>query len=192
MNIILLGPPGAGKGTQAKRVAGEMSAAHVASGDLFRKHLSEGTELGLLAKGYMNKGELVPDDVTIRMVLERCAEPDASKGVVLDGFPRTVVQANALDEALDANGARIDLALLIECDYDEIRRRLLGRAEEEGRADDSPDVIEARFETYEAQTAPLVDFYEGQGKLRRVNGDQSIQGVTDDLLAAVGDASPLG
>ncbi len=192
MNIILLGPPGAGKGTQAKRVAGEMSAAHVASGDLFRKHLSEGTELGLLAKGYMNKGELVPDDVTIRMVLERCAEPDANKGVVLDGFPRTVVQANALDEALDANGARIDLALLIECDYDEIRRRLLGRAEEEGRADDSPDVIEARLETYEAQTAPLVDFYEGQGKLRRVNGDQSIQGVTDDLLAAVGDASPLG
>ena len=125
--VILLGPPGAGKGTQALIIANTAGVAHIASGDLFRKHLGEGTELGILAKEYMAKGELVPDDLTIRMVLERMNEDDASDGYVLDGFPRTVEQAEALDDALLSQGQEIDKAPLIEVGKEELIRRLSGR-----------------------------------------------------------------
>ena len=211
--VALLGPPGAGKGTQAALIAERMAVAHVASGDLFRKHLSEGTELGALAKTYMDKGELVPDDVTIRMALERMAEPDAQAGCVLDGFPRTMEQAKALDAALEAQGERIAAAPLIEVDVEELVRRLAGRwicrscqtpyheafnppqtagrcdacgGELYQRDDDKPEVVRARLETYERQTAPLIAYYEEQGKLARVNGQQSVERVTADLEAAIG------
>ena len=211
--VVLLGPPGAGKGTQAALIAGRMSVAHVASGDLFRKHLSEGTELGALAKTYMDKGELVPDDVTIRMALERMAEPDARAGCVLDGFPRTMEQAKALDAALEEQGERIASAPLIEVEAEELVRRLAGRwicrscqtpyheafspprtaglCDACGgglyqRDDDKPEVVRARLETYERQTAPLIAYYEAQGKLRRVNGQRSVEQVTADLEAAIG------
>jgi adenylate kinase len=213
VRVILLGPPGAGKGTQAALIAERATVAHVASGDLFRKHLGEGTELGKLAKTYMDKGELVPDDVTIRMVLERIAEPDARGGYVLDGFPRTMEQAKALDKALADSGQRIDRAPLIEVDTEELVRRLAGRwicrkcqtpfheysappkqagvcdacgGELYQRDDDKPEVVRARLETYERQTAPLVGYYEEQGKLARVNGQQPVEQVTTDLLTAVG------
>jgi len=211
--VVLLGPPGAGKGTQAALIAARMSVAHIASGDLFRKHLSEGTELGALAKTYMDKGELVPDDVTIRMALERMAEPDAQAGCVLDGFPRTMEQAKALDEALERKGERIASAPLIEVDTEELVRRLAGRwicggcqtpyheafnppkttgacdgcdGELRQRDDDKPEVVRARLETYERQTAPLIAYYEAQGKLKRVNGQRSVEQVTGDLEAAIG------
>lgn len=211
--VALLGPPGAGKGTQAALIAERMAVAHIASGDLFRKHLSEGTELGALAKTYMDKGELVPDDVTIRMALERMAEPDAREGCVLDGFPRTMEQAKALDAALEAQGERIAAAPLIEVDVEELVRRLAGRwicrkcqtpyheafnppqtagrcdvgdGELYQRDDDKPEVVRARLETYERQTAPLIAHYEAQGKLTRVNGRQSVEQVTADLEAAIG------
>ncbi len=211
--VVLLGPPGAGKGTQAALIAERMSVAHVASGDLFRKHLSEGTELGALAKTYMDKGELVPDDVTIRMALERMAEPDARAGCVLDGFPRTMEQAKALDAALEEQGERIASAPLIEVEPEELVRRLAGRwicrscqtpyheafspprtaglCDACGgglyqRDDDKPEVVRARLETYERQTAPLIAYYEAQGKLRRVNGQRSVEQVTADLEAAIG------
>ncbi len=208
--IVLLGPPGAGKGTQAALIAEGGAGAHIASGDLFRKHLGEGTELGALAKTYMDKGELVPDDVTIRMVLERMEEPDARDGYVLDGFPRTLEQAKALDEALGRERG-ITAALLIEVETEELVRRLAGRwtcrkcqapyheassppcgaaswdtcvGELYQRDDDKPEVVRARLETYERQTAPLVGYYETQGKLARVNGQQSVEQVTSDLEAA--------
>ena len=211
--VVLLGPPGAGKGTQAALIAERMSVAHVASGDLFRKHLSEGTELGALAKTYMDKGELVPDDVTIRMALERMAEPDARAGCVLDGFPRTMEQAKALDAALEEQGERIASVPLIEVEAEELVRRLAGRwicrscqtpyheafspprtaglCDACGgglyqRDDDKPEVVRARLETYERQTAPLIAYYEAQGKLRRVNGQRSVEQVTADLEAAIG------
>ena len=213
--VVLLGPPGAGKGTQAALIAARMAVAHIASGDLFRKHLSEGTELGALAKTYMDKGELVPDDVTIRMALERMAEPDAQAGCVLDGFPRTMEQAKALDEALERRGERIASAPLIEVDTEELVRRLAGRwicgacqtpyhetssppktagrcddyvcsGELRQRDDDKPEVVRARLETYERQTAPLIAYYDAQGKLRRVNGQRSVEQVTADLEAAIG------
>ena len=206
--IVLLGPPGAGKGTQASLMAQRKGVAHVASGDLFRKHLGEGTELGKLAKTYMDKGELVPDDVTIRMVLERIVESDARDGYVLDGFPRTMEQAKALDAALAEKGQQIDVAPLIEVDTEELVRRLAGRwicrscqapyheisnpPKTEGvcdgcggelyqRDDDKAEVVRARLETYERQTAPLIGYYEGQGKVTRVNGEQEVECVTTDL-----------
>lgn len=211
--VVLLGPPGAGKGTQASLIARRRGVAHIASGDLFRKHLGEGTKLGKLAKTYMDKGELVPDDVTIRMALERMAEPDAGQGYVLDGFPRTMEQARALDSALEVKGESIDAAPLIEVETEELVRRLAGRwicrtcqtpyhatsspPKSEGvcdacggelyqRDDDKAEVVRARLETYERQTAPLIDYYEAQGKVTRVNGEQAVERVTAELERVIG------
>lgn len=213
MRIVLLGAPGAGKGTQAKIIAQRRNIAHVASGDLFRKHLGEGTELGKLAKTYMENGQLVPDDVTIKMVLERIGEPDAAGGYVLDGFPRTVAQAEALDAALAIRGQALDVVPLVEVDTEELVRRLAGRwicrecqtpyhevtappkqpgvCDSDGgelyqRDDDKPAVVRTRLETFERQTAPLIDYYEKQGKLVRVHGQQEVEKVTADLLDSVG------
>jgi adenylate kinase len=212
VRVVFLGPPGAGKGTQAKELAEYFGVAHVASGDLFRKHQAENTELGQLAKSYMARGELVPDNVTISMVLERIKEPDAVNGYILDGFPRTLEQARALDSALAEHQGSIDRAPLLEVDTEELVRRLAGRwlcskcqrpyhevtappkvkggcnvcdGELVQRADDQPDVVRKRLQTYEEQTAPVVDYYKGQGKLRAVNGDQSIEKVRRDLTSAM-------
>jgi len=213
VRVVLLGPPGAGKGTQAKVLSDRASVAHIASGDLFRKHLGEGTELGRLAKIFMDRGELVPDDVTIHMVLERIAEPDAKGGYILDGFPRTVPQAEALDEALATKGQAIHKAPLIAVETDELMRRLAGRwicracqtayhevtnpprqagvCDRDGgalyqREDDKPEVVRARLETYDRQTAPLISYYEKQRKLVRIDGQQPVEAVTAALLRAVG------
>lgn len=212
--IVLLGPPGAGKGTQAKRLAKSAGVAHVASGDLFRRHQGEGTELGKLAGSYMKKGELVPDEVVIRMVLERIQEPDARGGYILDGFPRTHEQAEALDRALAQEGVRIDEVPLVEVETEELVRRLAGRwicsrcqtpyhqetappakpgecdacgGELYQRPDDRPEAVRRRLEVYEEQTTPLVRYYERQGKLRRVNGQQKIEQVAADLRKALGE-----
>jgi adenylate kinase len=212
VRVVFLGPPGAGKGTQAKQLAEHFEVPHVASGDLFRKHQAENTELGQLAKRYMERGELVPDDVTISMVLERIQEPDAANGYILDGFPRTLEQARALDKALAEHQGSIDRTPLLQVDTEELVRRLAGRwlcskcqrpyhevtapPKEKGicdvcggelmqRADDQPDVVRKRLQTYEEQTAPLVGYYEKQGKLRTVNGDQAIEVVGRDLISAM-------
>ena len=210
--VVLLGAPGVGKGTQAALLAQHWGVAHIASGDLFRKHLGEGTELGMLAKTYMDKGELVLDDVTIRMVLERMSEPDAANGYVLDGFPRTLEQASALDAALSEKGQGIASAPLIEVDIEELVRRLAGRwicrscqapyhemsnpPKDAGRCDvcqgelyqrddDRPEVVRVRLTTYERQTAPLIEYYDAQGKLTRINGQREVGQVTEDIEAAV-------
>ncbi|MDA1077010.1 MAG: adenylate kinase, partial [Proteobacteria bacterium] len=212
MRIVLLGAPGVGKGTQANIIAERQHVAHVASGDLFRKHLGEGSDLGKLAKTYMDKGELVPDDVTIKMVLDRISEKDAVGGYVLDGFPRTVAQADALDVALAEQGQALDLTPLVEVDTGELVRRLAGRwicrtcqkpyheitappkksevCDDDGgvlyqRDDDKTEVVRARFEIFEKQTAPLIGYYEQQGKLVRVNGQQDVDKVTADLLDVI-------
>jgi adenylate kinase len=218
MRIVLLGAPGAGKGTQASLIAERNRVAHVASGDLFRKHLGEGTDLGKLAKTFMDRGELVPDDVTIQMVLDRTKEPDAAGGFVLDGFPRTIEQAEALDRALAGRQEAVDVAPLIEVETEELVRRLAGRwicrgcqapyhefsapPDQRGvcdacggelyqRDDDKPEVVRARLDTYERQTAPLIDYYENQGKLVRINGQQEVDAVTADLLKAVAAPRPV-
>ena len=212
--IVMLGPPGAGKGTQAANLAGATGQVHVATGDMFRENVRGGTELGVLAKGYMDRGELVPDEVTISMLLERLGRPDAAAGALFDGFPRTVEQAGALDGALAERDSAISAALLIDVSEEEVLRRLGGRwscadcgavfhevfnpPRAEGkcdscpndlmqRDDDRPEAIARRLRVYEEQTAPLIEFYEQQGKLVRVNGEQSPDAVGADLLAALDD-----
>ncbi len=209
---ILLGAPGAGKGTQAAMLVLALGIPHVASGDLFREHLSKGTELGLLAKQYMDEGKLVPDDVTVRMVLDRLAQPDCAKGAILDGFPRTIAQAQALERALSANGQRIKAALYIKVSNDELLRRLGGRytckncgavyhivfdpPKQPGvcdkcggplyqRPDDTPETAKKRLDVYFQQTAPLIEHYRQQGLLREIDGEQPIEAVHAALLNVI-------
>tara|TARA_Y100000590_G_scaffold451160_1_gene592013 strand:+ start:135 stop:686 length:552 start_codon:yes stop_codon:yes gene_type:complete len=182
----MLGPPGAGKGTQATRLAELALVPHVSSGDIFRDNVVRGTELGALAKTYMDKGSLVPDEVTISMVMDRVSREDTMRGYILDGFPRTKTQAISLDSELTKVGSGIDLAVLVDCPQEELFRRLSSRASEEGRVDDNPEVIKQRLQVYELQTLPLIDYYESQGKLKRLNGERDIDSVTQDLCALVG------
>lgn len=211
--MVLLGAPGAGKGTQASLLASLKGVAHISSGDLFRKHLGSGTDLGNLAKSFMDKGQLVPDRVTINMVLERIEEPDATGGYVLDGFPRNVAQAKALDVALTEANQQLDVVPMVIVDTEELVMRLAGRwicsqcqkpyhqitapparlglcdnddSPLYQRDDDKSEIVRARLDTFEEQTAPLIGYYETQKKLVRVNGQQDIEEVTTDLLKAIG------
>lgn len=211
MYVILLGPPGAGKGTQAVQTAERTGLLHLSTGDMFRENLRNGTELGNLAKTYMDQGDLVPDDVTIRMLLERIGRDDARAGCLFDGFPRTVEQAKALDQALGEQGNEIAVTILIDVSNEEITRRLGGRVScatcgsvfheifnppDAGkpccatvkmiqRDDDKPEAIANRLQVYADQTEPLVDYYKQTGKLASVDGEQSPQAVGEDLLAAL-------
>lgn len=183
-DVVLMGPPGSGKGTQAKLIAGEPGWVHISTGDLFRKHLREGTPLGRLADGYMSKGQYVPDDVTVGMVRERMREIGRDERVVFDGFPRTVPQAESLETLLGELGRRVAGVLLIEVDREELASRLARRGE--GRVDDSPEVARKRFDVYQEQTRPVVDHYERKGLLRRVPGVGSVEDVHARLVAALG------
>lgn len=183
--VILVGPPGAGKGTQAKRLEHEMGIPQVSTGDLFRYNLKNQTELGKLAQTYMNKGELVPDEVTVAMVKDRLARPDCAKGALLDGFPRTIAQAEALDELLEAMGAAITVVPHIHVSQDVLVARLLKRAVLEGRADDTEEAIRTRMEVYEASTAPLLDFYRQRGLVVTIDGEQSIDEVYAELTQKI-------
>ena len=212
MYIIVLGAPGAGKGTQADILSQEMGLPHIASGDLFRRALEEKTELGLLAKKYMDKGELVPDEVTIKMILERINQPDCAPGCLFDGFPRTLEQAKVLDEALREQGKAIEKAIYIEVPNEELVKRLSGRrlcrvcqtpyhvissppetpgecdkcgGELYQRSDDREETVKDRLNVFFAQTVPILDYYEKQGKLIKVNGYQGIRDVAREIVAAL-------
>ncbi len=210
--IVLLGPPGAGKGTQAKLLAEKLGLPHVSTGDLFREALKNQTPLGRKAQEYMNRGELVPDAVTIGMVEERLAQPDCADGAILDGFPRTIEQARALDDLLAKLGSRLSLVPYIKVSTDVLLERLGGRwtckncgtafhtlynpprvpgvcdvcgGELYQRPDDTPAAQLKRVEVYAEQTAPLIDFYRERGLLAEINGEQSIEDVQRDLVAAI-------
>ena len=209
--IVMLGPPGAGKGTQAEILAQKLGLVHVSSGDLFRENLSNQTELGKLAQTYMTKGELVPDDVTIAMVKERLSRPDCAKGAVLDGFPRTPAQAEALNKILAEMNAKVDLVPLISVPNDVLVERLSGRwMSKSGRVyhalynppkvkwvddidgtplyqreDDKPETVQRRIDVYYEQTAPLIDYYRQAGLLVEIDGTQEIEKVTKDILKAI-------
>lgn len=207
--IVLLGPPGAGKGTQAEIISEKLGLAHVSSGDLFRENIKNQTELGTLAKEYMDRGDLVPDDVTIAMIRERLGRPDCSKGALLDGFPRTPAQAEALDSMLAEFGGQVDAVPFIQVDEEVLIDRLSGRwtcragghifheefnppkqagvcdydgSELYQREDDRRETVGRRIHVYMEQTAPLVEHYRGLGKLLTINGDQAIEAVTAELL----------
>ncbi|MFY0608103.1 MAG: adenylate kinase [Cyclobacteriaceae bacterium] len=190
LNIVLFGPPGAGKGTQSEKIIDSFQLEHIATGDLFRKHLGEGTELGNLAKKYMNEGRLVPDEVVIGMVESRIQESLDAKGFIFDGFPRTINQAGALDEMLKAHNISITGMIALEVPFDELRTRIKERAKTSGRADDQDDdKISTRISVYENETAPVAEYYKEQGKFKGINGVGSIEDIFTEISKAINSLS---
>jgi adenylate kinase len=185
MRLILFGPPGAGKGTQAVAISEAFSLPHIATGDIFRDNVRNETDLGRQAKLYMDQGALVPDDVVIAMVDERLTRDDVSDGFLLDGFPRTVAQAKALDEVLTGHGTAVDAVLRLLVDDEELVSRLLQRAQEQGRSDDTREVVQTRLQVYREETEPLVDRYRQQGVLHEIDGQGSIDEVRERVLDTV-------
>jgi adenylate kinase len=186
MRLLIMGPPGAGKGTQAVRIAERLGVPTVSTGEIFRRNLADGTELGRQARTFMDAGEYVPDDVTNAMVADRLAQPDAAGGWLLDGYPRTLAQVSALDSVLQASGQRLDAVVELTVDTDAVVQRLHARAQVEGRADDNEQTIRRRMQVYAEQTAPLTDTYRDRDLLVRVDGMGSIDEVTDRIAAALG------
>lgn len=185
MRILLMGPPGAGKGTQAAVLAAKLEVPHISTGDIFRSNVSQGTPLGVQAKSFMDKGEYVPDDVTNAMVRDRLAHADAAGGFILDGYPRTVAQVHELDDMLVGTGSGLDIVVELSADTDELVERLAKRAAEQGRSDDTPDVIRRRLEVYAEATAPLIELYGGRGLVVAVDGLGAVDDVTARLLAVL-------
>lgn len=212
LNLILFGPPGAGKGTQADRLQSDFQLPYIATGNMLRRNVEEGTELGQEAKRYMDAGDLVPDEVIVKMVAERLREPDAQDGFILDGFPRTVRQAEALDQQLGDMGRRIIAVLLLDVPDEKLEVRLSGRrvcvknghnyhvefdppkredvCDQDGsrliqRDDDKPEVVRKRLETYHEKTAPVIDYYDEQGLLRRIDGTREPSEVHDHIRAVI-------
>ena len=183
-DMIFMGPPGAGKGTQAKRFGETTGWTQLSTGELFRQHVRLGTDLGRLASAYIDKGEYVPDDVTVRMVRDFIRERPLDERLMFDGFPRTVAQAVELDRLLGDRDRRIGRTLLLDAPRDELERRMQARAKQEGRHDDTPGVIHRRFDVYEAQTRPVIEYYETRGLLTRVSAVGSIDEVNARLRQA--------
>ena len=213
MNLILLGPPGAGKGTQAVKIVEKYSIPHISTGDIFRENIKKGTELGKKAQEYMNKGELVPDDLVIEIACARLLEDDCKEGFLLDGFPRTVYQAEKLDEFLAEHGRKVEHVLDIAVEKEELITRLIGRRvcrscgasyhivnmppKKEGvcdicggelyqRADDTEETVANRIEVYEAQTMPLIDYYEKAGVIAHIDGATGLDNVFADIVSVLG------
>jgi len=214
MNVVLLGPPGAGKGTQATRIIDSYKIPHISTGDIFRENVKQGTELGIRAKEYMNKGELVPDDLVIEIALDRLNREDCKTGFLLDGFPRTVYQAEALDKFLHSKGEKVDHVINISVEKKELIRRLIGRrvckncgatyhidtmkSRVEGvcdvccgplyqRSDDNKETVENRIDVYEEQTVPLIKYYEKAGIVTDIDGSIGLENVFRDIKAVLGE-----
>src|SRR5690606_20200343 len=189
MNIILFGPPAAGKGTQAKRLVETRGMVQLSTGDMLRAAIASGSDLGARVKGIMERGELVSDAIVIELIESRLPEAEAAGGAIFDGFPRTVAQAQALDEMLAGRGAKIDVVLRLKVDEEALIARIARRFAEEGRADDNPESFKVRLGAYNAQTAPLLPYYEQQGKLVELDGMGSVEAVSaaiDKALDEVG------
>ena len=214
MKIIMLGAPGAGKGTQAKKIAAKYAIPHISTGDIFRANIKNNTELGQKAKTYMDKGELVPDELVVDLIMDRFKEADCANGYVLDGFPRTIPQAEALDKALSANGESVDYAINVEVPDENIINRMSGRracvgcgatyhiqfnpTKVEGicdacgeklilRDDDKPETVKNRLSVYHEQTQPLIDYYTTQGVLKTVDGTRDLNEVFQEIVDILGE-----
>lgn len=186
LNIVLFGPPGAGKGTQSERLIEKYGLTHLSTGDIFRANIKGESELGLLAKSYMDKGHLVPDSVTIDMLRAEVLKSNSSKGYIFDGFPRTTAQAEALDEFLQSINTSISVMLALDVEENELKNRLLKRAEVSGRADDADmTIIENRIAVYNKETAPVKNYYDSQNKLISISGIGTIDEITQRLFAVV-------
>jgi adenylate kinase len=185
--LLLIGPPGAGKGTQAVKLAETFGIPAISTGDIFRENVKNETELGKQAKAFMDRGEYVPDSLTNALVRDRLTWDDAGNGFLLDGYPRTEDQVNELDEILNDAGQSLNAVVLITADTDEVVRRLLNRAQEQGRADDTEDVIRRRLEVYAEQTAPLINIYSHRNLVAEVDGLGAVDEVTGRILSALAD-----
>ncbi len=183
--LLLIGPPGAGKGTQAARLAEAYGIPAISTGDIFRENVKNETELGREAKAFMDRGEYVPDSLTNALVRDRLSHEDAKNGFLLDGYPRTADQVVELDGILADQGNALDAVVLITADTDEVVRRLLNRALEQGRADDTEEVIRRRMEVYAEQTAPLIEVYSSRNLVREVDGLGAVEEVTERILSAL-------
>ncbi len=186
LNLVLFGPPGAGKGTQAEKLIDKYQLVHLSTGDILRSEIKNQTKLGLEAKNYMDKGALVPDSVVIGMIESKIDQNNCAKGFIFDGFPRTTPQANALDELLNKKGNPISKMLALEVDHDELVKRLLNRGKDSGRADDqNQEVIENRIKVYHNETSPLIDYYSKQDKFQGIQGMGSIDDIFERLCEAI-------
>ena len=195
MWIVFLGPPGAGKGTQTSRLVQYLNVPQLSTGEMLREAIQEGTSVGIMAAQYMDKGQLVPDPTVMKIVEDRLEKPDSANGCLFDGFPRTTVQAKALDELLLKKGQKLDVAIELYGNEPELVNRMLKRATQQGRSDDNLTTIEQRMEVYRRQTSPLVNYYQQQGVLQRVDAMRAPNEVFEDIkrcvdeLAAAGKAS---
>ena len=185
IRLLLIGPPGAGKGTQAAQLAQHFEIPAISTGDIFRENVRNQTPLGVEAKGFMDRGEYVPDTLTNALVRDRLNKDDAKRGFLLDGYPRTIDQVTELDYILQENGKKLDVVVQLTADGDELLRRLSGRALEQGRSDDTPDVIKRRLDVYEEQTAPLIDVYVSRGVVAKIDGLGEITEVTARIIEAI-------
>jgi len=183
--LLLLGPPGVGKGTQAQRLIEDLGIPQISTGEMLRAAVAAGTRIGLEAKGHMDRGELVPDEVVIGVARERLAQDDAADGFILDGFPRTVPQAEALDGILSELGVKLERCVALTANEEELVKRLLLRAEQEGRADDNEETIRTRMRVYSEQTAPLVAYYRGHGILAEVDGIGEVEEIASRVKGAI-------
>ncbi|GIX42840.1 MAG: adenylate kinase [Leptospiraceae bacterium] len=183
--IVFMGPPGAGKGTQAKKICETLNIPQISTGDILRKAIQNGTELGKLAKSYIDKGELVPDSVVIGIVEERIKQDDCKNGFLLDGFPRTIKQAEELDKLLESLNKKINIVINLDVPEEEIVKRLLNRAKIENRTDDTEPVIRNRMKTYLKQTYPLIQYYEKKGLLKNINGLGTIEEITKSIMNVI-------
>ncbi|MEQ8580924.1 MAG: adenylate kinase [Marinoscillum sp.] len=186
LNIVLFGPPGAGKGTQSENIIEKYQLAHISTGDLFRKHLGEGTELGKLAQKYMDEGKLVPDEVVVGMVEDKIKETLDAQGFIFDGFPRTINQAAELDKMLAEHDLKISGMVALEVPEDELRTRIKERAKTSGRVDDQDDAkITTRIRVYEEETSPVAGYYKQQGKFNGINGVGTIDGIFNQICTVI-------
>ena len=188
IRLLLIGPPGAGKGTQATLLAKRFGIPAISTGDIFRENVAGKTELGVEAKGYMDRGEYVPDDLTNALVRDRLSKPDCQDGFLLDGYPRTIDQVHELDDILRENGTKLDIVVQLTADTEEIVSRLANRALEQGRTDDTPEVIRTRQAVYEEQTAPLIDVYASRSLVAKVDGLGEVKTVTARITEVLGAA----
>lgn len=185
MRIVLLGAPGSGKGTQAALMVERLGMPHISTGVLLRNAAKRGTELGLKAKSIIDRGELVPDEIMSDMIEERLSRTDVADGFILDGYPRNLAQAKSLDEMLGRLGQPVDIAIQIDVDPEQIIKRLAGRAQQEGRADDNEEIVRNRMRVYHEKTAPVIDYYANRGLLTHVLGDGSIEVILERILSVL-------
>ena len=186
LNIVIFGAPGSGKGTQSERIVAKYGINHISTGDVLRAEIKNNTELGKIAKGYIDQGQLIPDELIIDILAKTLDSFEDSKGVIFDGFPRTIPQADALKKVLAERGQSVSIMLDLDVPEDELMTRLIKRGQESGRADDNEETIKKRLEVYHSQTAPLIDWYKAEGQYCHINGLGTMEGIFEEICKAIG------